>query len=225
MAAQSIAGKPFFCSFSGGKDSCLALYHALKEGGRPGYLFTMLTEDGERSRSHGLPLSLIRQQSDALAIPLITRSASWRGYEEAFVSALFELREAGVDTGVFGDIDIEDHRAWCRRVCSDAGMLAFHPLWKRERSALLEEFIRLGFSATIIAVKDGTLDTDFLGQRLDSRTIKEMGHAGVDASGELGEYHTVVTGGPIFSRAIELRARGKVLRDGYWFLDVSGTLA
>lgn len=216
-----IEGLKFFSSFSGGKDSCLAFHRALKEGGRPGFLVTMLTENGRRSRAHGLPLRLVERQAEALGVPLVTRAASWEGYEESFVRVLEDLNAGGVEAGVFGDIDLEEHREWCRRVCSRAGLRAFHPLWGRERGSLIEEFLGLGFSAFIIAVKKGVLDMSFLGRRLDRGVMGEMDAAGVDVSGEGGEYHTVVTDGPIFSEPVELVQKDVVEREGYLFLDVA----
>lgn len=218
---KSIKGLSFFCSWSGGKDSCLALYHAIKDGGRPECLLTMLVEDGERSRSHGLPLSLLQQQAHSLAIPLVVCSTSWSDYEATFISALHELKQQGVEVGVFGDIDIEDHRKWCERVCSAANIESYHPLWERSQPGLIDEFIRLDFKATIIAVKQGVLDRKSLGKTLDIELIKDIEDVGIDVSGEAGEYHTVVTSGPIFSSVIHLEIKEQVVRDGYYFLDVS----
>lgn len=218
---DEIKDRPFFCSWSGGKDSALALHRAVREGGQLRFLLTMLTEDGQRSRSHGLPIELIRRQAREVGIPLMVRTATWEEYEAKFVSAIEELGEEGVEVGVFGDIDIEDHRAWVERVCSSVGIGTYLPLWRNPRPDLLADLIRLGFEATIVVVKDGVMDRRFLGRRLSLASIRELADAGIDASGEQGEYHTVVTDGPIFASAIPLVIRGQVLRDGYWFLNVS----
>ena len=217
----SIAGHFFFCSWSGGKDSCLALYHAIHNNGKPQYLFTMMTEDGRRSRSHGLHLSIIQEQSRLLGIPLRTAAASWEDYEDAFVTKLSRFKEQGIEYGVFGDININEHLRWCEKVCTSAGLQPYHPLWKRARQELLYEFIELGFEATIISIKEGKLSRDFLGKKITKKLIKDLSRAGIDVSGEAGEYHTVVTGGPIFSSSINLVLGNQVLRDGYSFLDVS----
>lgn len=214
-------GDPFFCSWSGGKDSCFALYHTMKAGGELKALLTMLTEGGERSRSHGLPLGVIRQQARALGVPFFVRSTSWDDYEKTFLSVLHELREKGLRWGVFGDIDLEDHLAWVERVCALAGFHVYEPLWKRPREELLEEFLDLGFTAVIVAVKQDVLDTRFLGRVLDKAVIAEMKAIRVDLSGEKGEYHTVATDGPLFSFPIHLENKGQILRDGYYFLDVT----
>jgi diphthine-ammonia ligase len=211
----------FFCSWSGGKDSCLALYRSLKAGGKPRLLLTMLTENGERSRSHGLCIDLVRKQAAALKIPLVTRSASWDNYENVFISALDGFAADGIGSGVFGDIDIDDHRRWVEKVCRRAGIQPCFPLWKEKRKELLLEFINEGFKATIVAVRDGVLDRSFLGRVLDEDTVKEIEEAGVDASGEEGEFHTVVTDGPVFSFRIDLKPGEQYLYEGCWFQDVS----
>jgi diphthine-ammonia ligase len=219
----TIAGLPFFCSWSGGKDSCLALYHAIRREGDPRCLLTMMAEDGRASRSHALPRSLLEAQARRLNLPIVFGSASWESYEAVFSAALRTFKAEGIERGVFGDIDIDAHRDWCRRVCGAAGLEARHPLWKRERRELLEEFIDLGFTAVIVVTQADRLGPEWLGRTIDRDTVPELERAGIDPSGELGEYHTVVTGGPIFRSRIRLKTRKPVLHDGYWFLRVSGT--
>ncbi len=218
---MTINSSSFFCSWSGGKDSCLALYRAIREGGSPHFLFTMFSEGGERSRSHALHISLIGKQAQALGLPVITRSATWDDYEREFISALYGLKAEGIEAGVFGDIDIDQHRQWVERVCCYAGIKPFHPLWKEKRRELLDEFVNEGFKAVIIAVKDGVLDKRFLGKILDEDIIREIEKAGVDASGEEGEFHTVVIDGPTFSFPVNIQLKEQYFHDGYWFQDVS----
>ena len=222
--AETLANRNVFCSWSGGKDSCLALWNAVQAGARPRLLLTMMVETGQRSRSHGLSLDILSLQSAALGIPLATRSASWDSYEKVFTLALEGIRSEGIDTGVFGDIDIEDHRRWVERVCSTQGVGAILPLWGRDHRNLVEEFLDAGFEAVIISVKEEKLDKEFLGMQLSGEILDRFAQVGVDASGEGGEYHTVVTNGPLFSRRVNLSTKGSVLRDGYWFLDVAGSL-
>lgn len=209
-----------FCSWSGGKDSCLALFRSIKLGMRPRVLLTMLIETGERSRSHGLPVTLLELQASSLGMRLITRKTSWDDYEANFLDAVKGLREEGFSAGVFGDIDLEHHREWIEKVCAQAGVEAFLPLWKSDRDDLLKELLSSGFKATIVSAKDSVLDSAFLGKILDDAIIEKMKRTGIDASGEDGEYHTFVTDGPIFSRPVEVLQRGIHLRDGYHFLDL-----
>jgi diphthine-ammonia ligase len=211
------AGRKFFCSWSGGKDSALALRRAILAGGKPAGLVTMLNEGGRVSRSHGLPRSLLTAQAERMGIPIRFRSAAWESYEGEFLEALRAFRAEGIDAGVFGDIDLADHRDWCRRVCADAGLEALHPLWKRPRRELLEEFIAAGFRATIVVVHADRLGREWIGRPIDLDTVAALEKTGVDPSGEAGEYHTVVTGGPGFRDTISLPAPAPILHAGYWF--------
>ncbi len=181
----------------------------------------MMTEAGSRSRSHGISIDVLTEQSAALGIPLVTRSASWKDYEESFVGALAELKSLGIGVGIFGDIDLEDHRKWVNRVCESRGIVPLLPLWGEEHAGLVDEFLRLGFRAKIISVKEGALDKEVLGRDLTRHLIAELAERGIDPSGEAGEFHTVVADGPLFSRPVKLIEREAVLRDGYWFLDVA----
>jgi len=216
-----VKDRDLFCSWSGGKDSCLALYRAIKEGGRPKALLTMFREGGERSRSHGLTTKLIEKQASSLNIPLITRPATWENYEQTFINALHGFKDDGINVGVFGDIDLDPHLEWVEKVCAKAGIEAYEPLWKCKRGDLLDELFAAGFKATIVSIKESLLDKKFLGMTLSPELIKEFAEIGIDPSGEEGEYHTVVTAGPIFSTPIELDPKEQVSVQGYRFLDVS----
>jgi uncharacterized protein (TIGR00290 family) len=216
-----VTGRAFFSSWSGGKDSYLALQRAVDGGGRPAALLTMTAEDGRHTHSHALPVSLVERQAEALGLPLVLRSASWDAYEAAFLDGLAELRdELGAEVGVFGDIDLQPHRDWVERVCAVAGLRACLPLWLEPRRALLEELLAAGVHATVVAVNGDRLDERFLGRRLDRELIPELEAAGVDACGEEGEFHTVVTEAPLFAAPIAFAWRGTVAIDQYRFVDV-----
>lgn len=210
----------FFCSWSGGKDSCLALYRASRQGGVPRRLLTMLTGDGSRSRSHGLLPAVLAAQAAALNLPLTTGQAAWDDYEAVFLDCLAELRATGLNDGVFGDIDLDPHRQWVERVCGQHGITAHLPLWQGARRDLLAEFIGAGFRATIVAVSNERLPRSFLGRELDWPTVEALEAAGVDACGEEGEFHTVVTDGPLFAAPLRLGHGEVVAHAGYSFLEV-----
>lgn len=214
-------GGSFFTSWSGGKDSSLALYRAIAQGAKSSALLTMMIEDGQRSRSHGLPRSVLEAQARCLDIPIRFCSTSWPSYTANFKKELNALKESDIGCGVFGDIDLENHRLWVEGVCSEAGVQPWLPLWKEPRTTLLNELLSGGFRAEIIAVKDGVLSPDFLGRTLDKHIVDEFCEIGIDLCGEAGEYHTVVTDGPIFNYPLAIEHGQKVLKDGYWFLDVS----
>ena len=207
------------CSWSGGKDSALALDLAVAAGARPRALLSMLTEDGARSRSHGLHRSILAAQAEALGLPLATAAASWDDYTTAFVR---ELAAFGADATacVFGDIDIDDHHGWCQRAAHFAGLIAWHPLWQRPRRYLLDVLLVRGWRATIVTVRADVLDPSLLGRVLDHEVVAELEAIDVDPCGENGEYHTLVTNGPLFRAPIPIVMRERMRRSGCWFLDV-----
>lgn len=209
--------KTFFSSWSGGKDACLALYRTIQQGEKPQFLFTMLEENGNYSRAHRLPLRIVEQQAESLQIPLLTRSATWETYEENFLDGMKTMKQHGVMQGVFGDIDIKDHRKWVENVCAKMGIQAILPLWEEKRRHLIHEFVDLGFVAKIIMVRESALPKEFLGKTFTKETIAEIEQLGVDACGEEGEFHTLVVDGPIFSKPLQLPSGGKMYKDGCWF--------
>ncbi|MBS1879643.1 MAG: diphthine--ammonia ligase [Actinobacteria bacterium] len=216
------AGEPIFCSWSGGKDSAWALHQAARAGASPRLLLSMMVEGGERSRSHGVSREVLAAQAAALGIPIRFGAASWTGYEEEFHRLLVtEAVAAGTTVGIFGDIDLQEHRAWVERVCGEAGVRACLPLWQRDRRAVVDELLGAGLEAVIVAVRDGVLPTNLLGRTLDPELVAEIERHGADAAGESGEYHSLVVNGPLFQRRLEVEPGERTLRDGVWFLDLA----
>jgi len=213
----------FFCSWSGGKDSALSLYKAIQKDLKPKKLLNMMNEKGENSRSHNLPLSILKAQAESLNIPLTTKRSSWDDYEEIFINTLKDFKKEGIDKGVFGDIDLAEHREWEEKVCNKAGLEAVLPLWNQDREALLHEFIDLGFKTMIIVVNEDYLDKKYLGKILDKNLIKEFKEIGIDPSGENGEYHTVVIDGPIFDKKVKIEKKEILNNENYWFQSVELT--
>ena len=210
-----------FCSWSGGKDSCFAFHRSVLAGHKPSTLLTMLTERGERARSHGLSIEVLEDQASALGTRLVTKGTSWDDYEANFIDTIRGLRAEGFSAGVFGDIDLEGHREWVTRVCSAVEIEPILPLWQNERRELLREFISSGFRAIIVSVKDAALDRSFLGRVLDDETVEDLEKVDVDICGEEGEYHTFVIDGPAFTRPVRFDAKGTNSHDGYSFLELS----
>ena len=186
----------------------------------------MLTEDAERSRSHGLKKEVLQLQASLLEIPIFFQESSWNDYENVFFAALQLLKKKGVQKGVFGDINVEGkpdcirHRQWAEYVCQQALMAAEEPLWQEAEEDLISVFLTSGIKAEIIAVKTDLLDKKYLGRPLTKSLMKEFKQLGIHPFGELGEYHTVVLDSPLFSRPLNLIHKEALLKDGYWFLDV-----
>jgi uncharacterized protein (TIGR00290 family) len=222
VSCGDLRGIPVFCSWSGGKDSALALHEAAQAGAVPQLLVSMMIESGERSRSHGLRRGLLQAQAEALGLPICFGAASWAGYEEELRRQLvIAVAERGTAVGVFGDIDVSPHRAWVERVCAEAGARASLPLWQRDRRQLMHQLLEAGFEAVIVAVRDAVLPPDLLGRAIDPDLVDEIAAAGSDAAGENGEYHSVVVDGPLFRRRLAIEVGEVSLRDGVWFLDLA----
>ncbi|MEW6417351.1 MAG: diphthine--ammonia ligase [Nitrospirota bacterium] len=193
-----------FVSWSGGKETSLSCYKVMQnQDVKIAYLLNMISEDGKYSRSHGIGSDLLRAQAEAIGIPIVQRRTTWETYEEEFKKAVSDFKKEDVQVGVFGDIDLREHRDWVERVCKDMGIEAILPLWKEEREKLLEEFIDLGFKAIIVATQAELLNREWLGRRVDKKFVKEIKAIGnIDLCGEKGEYHTFVYDGPIFKNPV-----------------------
>lgn len=213
-----------FASWSGGKDSCLACYLATINGLKVRYLANTVTEDGKRSCSHGLSADVIQVQSQAIGIPLVQRRTTWDTYETEFKSMLRAFKQEGVDGGVFGDIDFNEHRQWIERVCQPVKITPYLPLWGQAQEKVLRDIMDLGFEAVVVTTKAELLGEEWLGRRVDLDFIEQLGELrgtkDITLCGEAGEYHTLVIDGPLFKKRIEILETSKVLRDGHWFLEI-----
>ncbi|EFF81921.1 diphthine--ammonia ligase [Acinetobacter haemolyticus] len=205
-------------SFSGGKDSSLALYHAMQTGTVIG-LIVMLEEQGQRSRSHAMPLDIIHAQANAIGLPVFMASSSWADYETKFIELLEQAKQQNAEVLVTGDLDMPEHGCWHDRVTQQVGLKLGMPLWLRPHREVVEEFINLGFQSIIVTInlKLGMKIED-LGNVLTLEYIQELENRGIDPCGEGGEFHTTVIDGPIFNKAIPVRRGDIVYHEEYAFL-------
>ncbi|MCU4387889.1 Dph6-related ATP pyrophosphatase [Acinetobacter haemolyticus] len=205
-------------SFSGGKDSSLALYHAMQTGTVIG-LIVMLEEQGQRSRSHAMPLDIIHAQANAIGLPVFMASSSWADYETKFIELLEQAKQQNAEVLVTGDLDMPEHGCWHDRVTQQVGLKLGMPLWLHPHREVVEEFINLGFQSVIVTVnlKLGMKIED-LGKTLTLEYIQELENRGIDPCGEGGEFHTTVIDGPIFNKAIPVRRGDIVYHEEYAFL-------
>jgi len=192
----------------------------MQNGGRPARLLTMFDDEGDRSKSHAVSEAVIRAQAERLGVPLVIRRAGWTNYKEEFLSGLEEIKQAGIGTGVFGDVDLEDHLKWVRDTCAEKGMTAEHPLWGMSRKETVEAFLAAGFRARVVVGQDSRFPSEWVGRLLDAALIREMEERGIDPCGESGEFHTLVIDGPVFREPVPVRLEGTVGRNGYTFANV-----
>jgi uncharacterized protein (TIGR00290 family) len=209
-----------FCSWSGGKDSCLSLYRAMKKGIKVEYLFTMFKEDGLRSRGHGLKPEIIKKYAELFDMNLVYGKATWGEYEEIFKEKMSYLENKGVNIGIFGDIDLIDHREWVMKACSHTNMEVYHPLWQEARRKIIEEFVDEGFQSIIVTLNGDLMPKEYLGRVFDKSLIQEFEDLGIDPCGENGEFHTAVIDGPIFKTPLKLKKKEMIKIQNYWMLDL-----
>ncbi|MGI4833894.1 MAG: hypothetical protein ACRYFK_10580 [Janthinobacterium lividum] len=222
-------------SWSGGKDSALALHHAQRDSRRRvAGLLTHVNAHSGRVAMHGVRTELLVAQAQRLGLPLqqlrLPENPSMAAYEQALGAMLAETRQQGIAEVVYGDIFLEDLRAYREQQLVRAGLRGVFPLWQRPGADLLREFLDLGFQAVVVCVSEQHLDASFCGRLLDRDFLRDL-PPGVDACGENGEYHSFVFDAPDFSGPIEL-VRGEVVRRtypapgtagselGFWFGDL-----
>jgi len=216
--------EPVLVSWSGGKDSCMALREILGDPGlRVEALLTTITRDYDRVSMHGVRRALVERQADSLGISLhqipISNSATNVEYETRMAEAFAIYRERGTNRVAFGDLFLEEIRAYRERLLTGQGMHGLYPVWGRDTLALIREFIRQGFKTAVVCVDPKQLDPSFLGRVIDEDFLSRL-PAGVDPCGENGEFHTFVFDGPIFRYPIKLGLGEKVCRDSFWFCDL-----
>jgi uncharacterized protein (TIGR00290 family) len=206
-------------SWSGGKDSYLALHRSLSQFDIVAAI-TMFNDDGTRSRSHGLRPDVIAAQTRRLGLRHVRGCASWSTYEDAYRAALRELRSLDITHVIFGDIMYESNRVFPERVCAAERLTAVEPLWGESTNALYREFIATGATARIVTVRGDRLSPDWLWRSLTIELLPALEALGVDPCGEHGEYHTVVVDAPLFSAPLEVTTGTTVAHDGCWAIDL-----
>ena len=197
-------GKKFVLSYSGGKDSVLALDRMVRQGHRPVGLLVTFCEEEQCSWFHRIPRAVLSQLEESLDIPMTLVATGGDDYVENFENALRCFKQEGAEAVVFGDIDIQEHYDWCHTRCTNTGLESIFPLWGEDRKAVVDELIDLGFEAVITIVNTKKLDEQYIGNTLTKDTAAQIFADGADICGENGEYHTLVVAGPLFKKAIRI---------------------
>jgi uncharacterized protein (TIGR00290 family) len=210
-------------SWSGGKDSALALWRMREQGVLPGRLLTTVIDPGGRVSMHGVRRELLRSQAAALGLGLVEIEIPWpcanEDYEARMAVAFAGGGLEGVGEVAFGDLFLGDIRRYREQRLASIGVRATFPLWGADTSELARRFVALGFRAVLVCVDTRVLPSAFAGRVLDESLLEEL-PAGVDPCGENGEFHTFVYDGPMFDRPIPWR-RGEVgRREGFAYCDL-----
>lgn len=211
-------------SWSGGKDSCLALYEVQQSHEyQVAALLTTITEDYDRISMHGVRRELLEKQVTALDLSLqrisITKGATNEEYERKFIDACAGYIDQGIDSIVFGDLFLEDIKRYRDEFLARHDLHGIYPVWQRNTTEFINRFIELGFKAIVTCVDGKVLGPEFAGRIIDESFVSSL-PATVDPCGENGEFHTFVFDGPNFKQPIPFRKGDIVQRDGFWFCDL-----
>ncbi|HET7445706.1 MAG TPA: ATP-binding protein [Solirubrobacterales bacterium] len=218
------SGGTIALSWSGGKDSSLALWVMQEElGTPPAVLLTTITEDYDRVSMHAVRTELVRAQAEAAGLPLveigIPAACVNEVYERRMAAAMNAPPLAEAETIAFADLYLEDIRAYREERLTGAGREALFPLWGRDTTELAHRFIAAGFEATLVSVDPSQIDASFAGRAFDEALLADL-PASADPCGENGEFHTFVHAGPIFDRPIPVEVGETVEREGFVFTDL-----
>ena len=211
-------------SWSGGKDSAMALYEIQR---RQDYevvtLLTTLSEEYDRVSMHGVRRVLLEQQARSLGLPLepvmLAQSHTNEEYEAKMQATLSKFQKLGVSGVAFGDIFLADLRRYREDNLAKIGMKAIFPIWGRNTTELVRTFADLGFKGIITCVNSKVLDKAFAGRIIDASLLAEL-PPNIDPCGENGEFHSFAFAGPIFKESLSLTIGEVVLRDSFYFCDL-----
>lgn len=210
----------FAMSYSCGKDSTLALHKMIEQGHEPVCLVVMVNEAAGRSYFHGADDHMLKRYGKALGLPMVTCPAVGENYQQAFEAGLAKAKSMGAEGACFGDIDIEKNRQWEEARCKAAGLLPCFPLWQQSREEIVHELIRLGYQCLMKSINRTVLPMSLLGTMLDESSVAVLKAAGIDICGENGEYHTLITDGPIFQEPLHVKVGDKLVFGDYAVADI-----
>ncbi|MGY6648162.1 Dph6-related ATP pyrophosphatase [Wenyingzhuangia sp. IMCC45574] len=206
--------KKSYFNWSSGKDSSLALYKTLNQSDyQVDFLLTNINKEFGRVSMHGLREELLEKQAEAIGLPLrkieFSGNVSMSEYDAVMRSHMQEITAQGYEHCFFGDIFLEDLKAYRDAKLAEVGIQGVYPLWKQDTKALLTEFLALGFKAITVCVNAKYLDKSFVGRVIDEKFIEDLPE-NVDVCGENGEFHTFVFDGPIFKESVAFEIGEKV---------------
>ncbi|NIP37663.1 MAG: diphthine--ammonia ligase [Candidatus Dadabacteria bacterium] len=209
--------KPIIVSWSGGKDSTLALYEIINNKDyEVEALITTVTENYDRISIHGVRNELLEKQAASIGIPLkkvlIPKDCTNEQYETALKSILLDFKEQGINEIVFGDIFLEDVKKYRDNLLASLHMKGIYPIWKMYSKELAAKFIELGFKAITTFVDSQQIDKRFVGREYNYEFLEYLPET-ADPCGENDEFHTFVYDGPLFNQRIEFNKGEIVFRD------------
>jgi uncharacterized protein (TIGR00290 family) len=190
--------------WSGGKDSCFALWRAQQSGLRVSGLLNFFDEQSSRVRFHAVRAPLIIEQANLLGLEIFQYGTNPDSFTATFLSSLHDLKTRGYTGIIAGDLHLEDVRRWNEEQATIAGLKLVEPLWHSGGLSMLEAFIESGFRAVITCSNNSWANTVRAGREIDKSFIADVSRlSDFDVCGENGEYHSFVFDGPSFSEPVK----------------------
>ena len=201
-------------NWSGGKDSTLALHYVLQDPSiEISYLVTTVTEKYNRISMHGVREALLISQAESIGIPLyqirLGEMPDMETYDTTMEFHLKKFKGEGITHSIFGDIFLEDLRAYRENKLNEVGLKAIFPLWNKNTKDLIQEFLGLTYKTIIVCTQSNL--QNYCGEVITSALIDKL-PTSIDPCGENGEYHTFVFEGPVFHHKINFTIGEKVFR-------------
>ncbi|VEF46930.1 tRNA-specific 2-thiouridylase MnmA [Bacillus freudenreichii] len=194
-------------SWSGGKDSCMALHELTHKGSDVVCLVTTVPQETGKTFAHNEDMKRIEAQADSLGIPMEFIHCTYDTYNDDFLKELMRLKtKYKLDAIAFGDMYLDGHREWGQKLADAAKLEALYPLWaeQSQMTESLRKFIETGYKAEIIKVREDVLPASWVGRQLDESFLKDISKEDVCPMGESGEYHTFVYDGPLFKKEVNI---------------------
>lgn len=226
-----------YFNWSTGKDSSIALFYLLQdERYSIDLLMTSVNSHHDRISMHGLRRTLLEKQAASIGIPFTTielpEEPSMEIYNSILSNKMNELLQLGFTHSAFGDIFLEDLRNYREQKLNELGIKVVFPLWKKNTTELMADFLELGFKTIVVCINESVLDKSFVGRIIDQQFLDDL-PSNVDPCGENGEFHTFCFDGPLFSKPVEFEI-GEIVRKtypsphkdsvneqyGFWFCDL-----
>jgi uncharacterized protein (TIGR00290 family) len=211
-------------SWSSGKDSAWSL-HVLRQRGEYEVvgLLTTFNEEADRVAMHAVRRELVERQAAATGLPLWAVPLPWpcsnEQYESLMAQACARAVAEGIEGVAFGDLFLEDVRAYREKQMKDTGLRPVFPVWGLPTRALAEEMIACGTRAKLTCVDTGKLDRSFVGREFDEELLSAL-PGDVDPCGERGEFHSFVYAGPMLEGVVPVSVGETVVRDQFVFADL-----
>jgi uncharacterized protein (TIGR00290 family) len=214
-------------SWSSGKDSAWAL-HVLRQRNCVDVvgLATTFNEAFDRVAMHGVRMELARAQARAAGLPLWAVPLPWpcsnEAYEDRMRSVVERARSEGIQAFAFGDLHLQEIRAYRERQLAGTGLEPLFPLWGTvgDTATLARSMIDGGLRAVLACVDPKQLAPEFVGREFDESLLSEL-PGSCDPCGERGEFHTFCYAGPMLEQSIPVSVGEKVERDGFWYVDLT----